>query len=79
MKYFIIIIVWGYSIISNVTCKISSAGVISKINSANGFYYVPFNISCFAHCGENFMLTLKKREFIYEFNYEIKQPSSMEI
>ena len=28
----------GYSIISNVTCTISSAGVISKINSANGFY-----------------------------------------
>ena len=29
-----------YSIISNVSCKISSAGVISIINSANGFYYV---------------------------------------
>ena len=34
-----------YSIISNVTCKISSSVVISKINSANGFYYVTFNIS----------------------------------
>ena len=66
----------GYSIISNVTCQIFSAKVISKINSANGFYYVPFNISEFAHCGENFMFALEKREFIYEFNYEIKQPSS---
>ena len=66
----------GYSIISNITCKISSAGIISKINSENGFYYVPFNISGFAHCGENFMLALEKREFIYEFNYKIEQPSS---
>ena len=46
----------GYSIISNVSCKILSAGVILKINSTNGFYYVLFNISGFAHCGENFML-----------------------
>ena len=37
----------GYSFISNFTCKISSAGIISKINNANGFYYVPFNISEF--------------------------------
>ena len=66
----------GYSIICNVTCQISSAGVISKIISANGFYYVPFHISGFAHCGENCMLALEKREFIYELNYEIKQPSS---
>ena len=42
-----------YSIISNVSCKILSAGVILKINSANGCYYVPFNIFGFAHCGEN--------------------------
>ena len=34
-------------------------------------FIVPFNISGFAHCGENFMLSLEKREFIYEFNYEI--------
>ena len=66
----------GYFIISNVTCKISSAKIISTINSANGFYYVAFNISGFAHCVENFMLALDKREFIYEFNYKIKQPSS---
>ena len=60
----------GYLSISNVTCKISSAGVISKINSVNGFYYVPCNISGFAHCGENiFKLALKNREFVYEFNY----------
>ena len=38
-----------------------SAGAISNINSANGFYYVPFNISHFANCGENFMLLLEKR------------------
>ena len=30
----------------------------------------------FAHCGENFMLALEKREFIYDFNYKIEQPSS---
>ena len=66
----------GYSIISNITCKISSAGIISKINSENGFNYVPFNISGFAHCGENFMLALEKREFVYEFNYNVEQPSS---
>ena len=66
----------GYSIVSNITCKVSSAGIISKINSENGFYYVPFNISGFAHCGENFMLALEKREFIYDFNYKIEQPSS---
>ena len=42
----------------------------------NGFYYVPFNISGFAHCNENFMLALEKREFVFEFNHEIKQPSS---
>ena len=66
----------GYSIISNVTCKMSSAGVISKINSANGFYYVPFNISGFARCGKNFMLPLAKREFSYEFKFEIKELSS---
>ena len=65
-----------YSIISNVTCKISSAGFISNIISANGFNYVPFNFFGFAHCGDNFMLALEKREFIYEFNYEIKQPFS---
>ena len=66
----------GYSIISNVTCKISSAGVISKINSAIGLYYVPFNIFGFARCGEKFMLALEQREFIYEFNFEIEVPSS---
>ena len=66
-----------YSIISNVTCKISSAGVESKINSANKFYYVLFNISGFAHCGKNSMLALENREFIYEFaSYE---PSSQYI
>ena len=53
-----------YSIISNVTCQIFCAGVISKINSANGFYYVSLNISGFAHCGENFMLALDKREYL---------------
>ena len=47
-----------YSIISNITYKIFSAGIISKIISATGFYYVPFNMSGFAHCGENFMLEL---------------------
>ena len=65
----------GYSIISNVSCKISSAGVISKITSANGFYYVLFNSTGFARCGEDFMLALEKREFSYEFNFEIKEPS----
>ena len=29
-----------YSTILNITCKISNAGIISKIISANGFYYV---------------------------------------
>ena len=58
------------------SCKISSAKVISKINSANGFYNVPLNISGFAHCGLNLMLALDKREFIYKFNFEIKDPSS---
>ena len=53
------------------SCKISSAEVILKINSANGFYYVPFYISGFARCGKNFMLVLVHREFIYEFNFEI--------
>ena len=76
MKYYYNYNRLGYSIISNITCKISSAGIISKISSENGFYYVPFNISGFAHCGENFMLALEKREFIYEFNYKIEQPSS---
>ena len=66
----------GYSIISNVCCKISSAEVISKYNSGNSFYYVPFNISGFARCGENFMLALEKREFSYVFNFEIKMPFS---
>ena len=33
-------------------------------------------ISGFARCGENFMLALEKREFIYEFNLEIDEPSS---
>ena len=60
-----------YSIISNVSCKMSNAGVILKINSVNDFYYVPLNISEFARCDENFMLALKQREFIYEFNFEI--------
>ena len=66
----------GYSIIFNVSCKILSAGVISKINSANGFYYVPFNSTGFARCGENFMLAIEKREFVYKFNFKIKEPSS---
>ena len=66
----------GYSIISNVSCKISSAGVILKINSANGFYYISFTNSGFSRCGENFMLALEKRKFSYEFNFEIKEPSS---
>ena len=65
-----------YLIFSNITCKISSAKIISKIIIANGFYYIPFNMSGFANCGENFMLALEKREFIYEFNYKINQPSS---
>ena len=55
---------------------ISSVGVSSKIYSLNNFYYIPFNISGFARCGENFMLALEKRELIYEFNFEIKEPSS---
>ena len=59
----------GYSIISSVYCKISSAGVISKINSENVFYYVPFNISEFVHCNKHFMLALEIREFIYQFNF----------
>ena len=62
----------GYSIVSNLTCKISSTCIISKIISINRFYYVPFNISCFVHCGENLMLSLAKRDFIYDFYYEIK-------
>ena len=65
-----------YLIISNITCKISSVGIISNIISANCYYYVPFNMSGFAHCGENFMLALDKCEFIYEFNYKINIPSS---
>ena len=71
MKYFIIRL--GYTIASNLTCKISSAGIISKIASENEFYYVPFNISGFVHCGDLLMLALEKREFIYEFDYEIKK------
>ena len=63
---------FGYVIILNVSCKISSAGVISKINSANGFYNVQFNISGFSRCGENFMLALDKRKFIYKFNFNFK-------
>ena len=66
----------GYLIISNITCEISSAGIISKIISANGLYYVPINMSGFAHCGENVFLALDKREFIYEFNFKINPPSS---
>ena len=65
-----------YSIISNVCCKISSAGVISKINGANCCYYVPFNISGFARCGKNVLLALDKRDIVYEFNFEIKEPFS---
>ena len=34
-----------------------------------------FNISGFVYCGENLMLALEKRAFIYEFNCEIKEPS----
>ena len=66
----------GYSIVSNLTLKILSAGIISKIISVNGFYYVPFNISGFDHCKENLMLALSKREFIYEVNNEITEPIS---
>ena len=58
------------------SCKISSAGVILKINSANGFNYVSFNISGFARCDENFKLALDKREFIYEFNFEVNEQFS---
>ena len=54
------------SMIFNVTCKISIAKIISKINSANGFYYVLFNITRFAHCAESYMLALEQREFVYE-------------
>ena len=39
-------------------------------------YTVSFNTSGFAHCREILMLTLDKREFVYEFNYEIIQPTS---
>ena len=61
-----------YSIIPIESIKMSSAKVISKITSANGVYYVPFNISGFAGCGDNFELELEKREFIYKYNFEIK-------
>ena len=66
----------GYSIVSNTTCKVSSAGIILKVVNTDGFYYVPFNISGFANCGENFILASDKREFVYEFDYTIVQPSS---
>ena len=66
----------GYSIISNVSCEILSAGVISNSNTANGFYDVRFNISGFAQCGTKFMLALEKRKFVYEFNFENKEPLS---
>ena len=51
----------------------SEIWIISAVQY-KGFYYVPFNISGFARCGENFMLALEHREFIYEFNFEIKEP-----
>ena len=53
-----------------------NAEIISKINSANGFQYVPFNISGFVHCNENFILELEKRDCINKFNIKIKVPSS---
>ena len=58
------------------SCKISNAGVILKINSANSFNYVPFNILGFARCGKNFMLALEKREFTYDINFQINKLSS---
>ena len=40
------------------------------------FIMFRLNISGFARCGENFMIALEHREFIYEFNFEINEPSS---
>ena len=39
-------------------------------------FIVSFNIFGFVHCGENLILVLNKHDFIYEFNYEIKEPTS---
>lgn len=63
----------GYSIVSNLTNKISNACIISKIISVNGFQYVLFNICGFVYFGEHLMLPLTNRDFIYEINYEIKK------
>ena len=40
------------------------------------FYLVLFIISGFVHLGEILMLTLDKRDFIYKYNYKIKEPTS---
>ena len=57
-------------------CEISSNKIISKFKNENRIYFIPFNISGFAHCGENLLLALEIREFVYEFNSKIKEPSS---
>lgn len=43
----------------------SSADIISKIFSINGFYYVAFNTSGFVHYSEILMFALDEREFGY--------------
>ena len=75
MKYITIIIVWDIQLFKILLVKFLVLELFQKLLPQMVFIMFLL-MSGFAHCGENFMLSLEKREFIYEFNNKIIQSSS---